>query len=204
MIPAFMNFYFLSPAEAAGSFFTSSPPMDAGCGDTLFGFIVVAAFMFTLINFDKRKQFFRPGDQFHQDEIFDKVEDERNIWTSYKKILYKSVGTTRMDRLRLFVAVLFLFMAVGFKKHALLTYTTSLFSWLVFPVLPRITPYFSLGKWVFSMQILVSALYGTALAVFVSIFYTLNQGEMTRFVGFSAISLLVLVFDADFDYTHIN
>ena len=104
MIPAFMNFYFSSPAEAAGSFFTSSPSMETGCGDALFGFIVAAAFVLTLINFDKRVPFFQSGDQFNQDEI---VEDEKNIWASYKKTLYK-VDTSRMARLRLFAAVLFI------------------------------------------------------------------------------------------------
>ena len=134
-------------------------------------------------------QFQPTENQFYQEKI---AEDERNIWTSYKKILYKCIGTTPMERLRLFAAVLFLFMAAGFKKHALLTYSTSLFLWLVFPVLPKITPYFSLGKWMLSIQVLFSFLYCLALAAFVSIFYTVAPKEMTRLILFSAISLFVL------------
>jgi hypothetical protein len=187
----------ISSAEArifGGSFFTSRPPET--CGETFVGFLLFAALIYIIFKLKSYGEV-KLGDQFPRDEVVEEITEDDNFWTSYKKILYKYIATNHMLRVRLFAAVFFMFAAVGLYRHALLTYSTSLFLWSIFPVLPKFSPYFSLGKWILPLQVIIALLYGIALALFVSIFYTVPKREITQLIIFSTISLLVLAVDAD-------
>jgi hypothetical protein len=170
-------------------------------GEFLF-FIVVLYIIFILKSYDDVKPVF----QFSHDGAV-----ESKNFSGYKRMLYLYITTTRMVRMRLLIAAISLFMTsympasltrfghtvAHFYDHALLAYLTSLSLWITFPFISMVAPCFSLGRWIVPIQIFISLTYGIALALFVSIFYTVPKSEIIQLIVFSAISLLMLAADAD-------